>query len=59
MEASAIFTIANHYGVDAATLFIISDYLGPAEWEPKFHLTREDMEGLGDLAKELLTDYVS
>lgn len=59
MEASAIFTIANHHGIDAAALFIVSDYLGPAEWEPKFHLTREDMESLGDTAKELLTEYVT
>lgn len=59
MEASAVFTIASHHGVDAAALFIISDYLGPTEWEPRFHLTREDMEGLGDTAKELLTDYVA
>lgn len=59
MEASAVFTVANHCGVDAGAMFIISDYLGPSEWEPKFHLTRQDMEGLGDTGKEILTDYVS
>lgn len=28
-------------------------------FEPKFHLTREDMQRLGDTATELLTDNVS
>lgn len=55
MEASAVFTVANHRDVEAGAMFVISDYLGTAEWEPKFHLTENDMQKLGDTAKEILT----
>ncbi|WP_134671056.1 nucleoside phosphorylase [Halorussus marinus] len=56
MEASAVFTVAAHRGVDAAAMFVVSDYLGTAEWEPKFHLTEDDMRRLGDAAAEILAD---
>lgn len=59
MEAAAVFTVAAHHDVEAASLFVISDYLGPSDWEPKFHLSREDLDGLGDRAKELLAEYRS
>ncbi|GKZ12225.1 nucleoside phosphorylase [Haladaptatus sp. T7] len=59
MEASAVFTVAAHRGVDAASMFVVSDYLGPADWEPKFHLTREDMHDLGDTAKAVLENGVA
>ena len=55
MEASAVFAIANHRGVEAASMFVVSDYLGLSDWEPKFHLTRDDMQHLGDTAKDVLT----
>ncbi|KZN23935.1 purine phosphorylase [Haladaptatus sp. R4] len=54
MEASAVFAVAAHRGVEAASMFVVSDYLGPSDWEPKFHLTREDMQHLGDTAKDVL-----
>lgn len=54
MEASAVFAVAAHRGVEAASMFVVSDYLGLSEWEPKFHLTAEDMHRLGDTAKEIL-----
>ncbi|WP_435159544.1 nucleoside phosphorylase [Haladaptatus sp. DFWS20] len=59
MEASAVFAVANHRGVEAGSMFVISDYLGLADWEPKFHLTKEDIHRLGDTAKEMLTKYVN
>ncbi|MFC7082242.1 nucleoside phosphorylase [Halorussus caseinilyticus] len=55
MEASAVFAVADYRGVEAGAMFVVSDYLGLSEWEPKFHLTAEDMRRLGDTAKELLT----
>jgi uridine phosphorylase len=54
MEASAVFTVAAHRGVDAAAMFVVSDYLGTDEWEPKFHMTEDDMRRLGDAAAEIL-----
>ncbi|WP_266074894.1 nucleoside phosphorylase [Haladaptatus caseinilyticus] len=57
MEASAVFAVATHRGVDAGSIFVISDYLGLSEWEPKFHMTKEDLHHLGDTAKEMLTAY--
>lgn len=59
MEASAVFAVAAYRGVDAGAMFVISDYLGLSEWEPKFHSTAEDMQRLGDTAKELLTAEAS
>jgi uridine phosphorylase len=59
MEASAVFAVAAHRGVDAAAMFVVSDYLGLSDWEPKFHLTAEDMHRLGDTAKEILESYVA
>ncbi len=55
MEASAVFAIAEYRNVEAASMFVVSDYLGLADWEPKFHLTAEDMQNLGDTAKDVLT----
>jgi uridine phosphorylase len=58
MEASAVFAVAAHRGVEAGATFVISDYLGLSDWEPKFHLTTEDMQRLGDTAKEILENRV-
>lgn len=33
MEASAVFAVAAHRGVSAGAMFVVSDYLGPADWE--------------------------
>ncbi|WP_458185798.1 nucleoside phosphorylase [Haladaptatus sp. NG-WS-4] len=59
MEASAVFAVAAHRGVDAGSMFVVSDYLGRSDWEPKFHLTSADMQRLGDTAKEILTTYAN
>ncbi|MFH5799560.1 nucleoside phosphorylase [Haladaptatus sp. CMAA 1911] len=59
MEASAVFAVAYYRGVDAGSMFVVSDYLGLSEWEPKFHLTAEDMHHLGETAKEILASYVN
>lgn len=40
MEASAIFTIARHYRLEAAALFVISDLLRDDGWELRFHDAR-------------------
>ncbi|WP_232702819.1 nucleoside phosphorylase [Halobacterium wangiae] len=58
MEASAVFAVADHRGVDAGAMFVVSDYLGTDDWEPKFHLTAEDMQHLGDTAVDVLARYV-
>ncbi|WP_276300999.1 nucleoside phosphorylase [Halorussus lipolyticus] len=59
MEASAVFAVADYRGVDAGSMFVVSDYLGLEDWDPKFHLTAEDMQRLGDTAKEILASYVN
>lgn len=58
MEASAVFAVATYRGVEAGAMFVVSDYLGPSDWEPKFHLTEADMRRLGDTAKEILESRV-
>jgi len=37
MEASAVFAVARALGRRAAALFVISDHLDEAGWEPRFH----------------------
>jgi len=54
MEASAVFTVADHRGVDAGAMFVVSDYLGLSEWEPNFHLASEDLRRSGDTATTVL-----
>lgn len=54
MEASAVFAVAEARGVDAASMFVVSDYLGPEEWDRRFHLTGDDLQRLGDTAKDVL-----
>ncbi len=56
MEASAIFSVAEYRGVEAGSIFTISDYLAELEWEPKFHLTKDHLEVLFQVGKEVLLD---
>lgn len=58
MEAAAVFAVAAHRGVDAGAMFVVSDYLGPGEWDPKFHLAREDMQRLGEAATAVLRSHI-
>lgn len=50
MEAAAVFAVARRRGIDAASLFVVSDYLGPDDCHPKFHLTGAELNRLGDNA---------
>lgn len=54
MEASAVFAVAAHRGVDAAAMFVVSDYLGPDDWEPRFRETGAAKRRLGDVAVAVL-----
>lgn len=56
MEASTVFTVADHRGVDAASLFVVSDYLRREAWEPKFHEVQDDLNRLGELSKMILRE---
>lgn len=58
MEASAVFAVARFRDVQAGAMFVVSDYLGHSEWEPKFHLTSEDMQRLGETSKEILATHL-
>lgn len=59
MEAAATFAVAEYHGVEAGAMFVVSDYLGPEEWDPRFHLTDEHLERLFRLAKETLASHTS
>ncbi len=54
MEASALFTIAKYRGVQAASLFAISDLLTGEEWQPHMHTTKAPLESLVQLAIQAL-----
>lgn len=36
MEAAALFTVARHTGLSAASVFCVSDVLHGEQWEPHF-----------------------
>jgi uridine phosphorylase len=57
MEAATVFTVAAYRGVEAGAMFVVSDYLGPSEWDPNFHLAEDDLRRLGDAAKAVLVDH--
>ena len=54
MEAAAIFAVAKYRGVEAGAIFTVSDYLSEAKWRPKFHLTKEHLARIFEVAKEVL-----
>lgn len=58
MEAAAVFAVAAHRDATAAAMFVVSDYLGPDDWEPRFHRTDEDMRRLMDAAVDALDGYL-
>jgi len=37
MEASAVFSVSDFYGLDSAALMIVSDEISPEGWSPGFH----------------------
>jgi len=59
MEAATVFTVAEHRGVDAAAMFVVSDYLGLSEWETKFDSAADDLAALCDTGLTLLSEYVA
>jgi len=59
MEAATVFTVAAHREVEAGAAFVASDYLGPDEWDPQFHVADDDIKRLGDAAKDALDAHVA
>jgi uridine phosphorylase len=57
MEASAVFAVADYRGVDAAAMFVPSDYLG-GEWEQHWDLTDDDLWRLYRHARESLERHL-
>lgn len=55
MEAAATFAVAEYRGVEAGAAFVISDYLGPDEWDPRFDETDESLQDLFAVAVDALT----
>ncbi|MFC5970102.1 nucleoside phosphorylase [Halomarina salina] len=58
MEAAAVFAVAEARSVEVGSMFVVSDYLGTGDWEPKFHEVESDLQRLGDTATDLLASYV-
>lgn len=58
MEAAAVFAVATHHDVDAAAMFVVSDYLTPEDWTPHFETAIEDLYNLGDTAIDALSSYI-
>jgi uridine phosphorylase len=56
MEASAVFTVAQHLGRTAAALFVISDHLEEDGWKPRFRDTTPGLRQALRLAIETFTD---
>ena len=54
MEAAAVFSVARYLGRHAAALFVISDHLNEAGWEPRFHVSRRRLEELLDVTVRAL-----
>jgi uridine phosphorylase len=57
MEASAVFALAEFRDVDAAAMFVPSDYLRE-EWEQHWSLTDEDLYDLYEHARTALEEHV-
>lgn len=55
MEASAVFAVAKCRGVNAASVFAISDTLGDSEWVPEFHKIAKSKSKLLDVAIKVLS----
>lgn len=55
MEAASVFAVAKYRGIEAGAIFTISDYLGELEWKLKFHLTRQYLNMIFNIAKEVLS----
>ena len=50
MEAAAIFAVSRYRGAAASALFTISDYLGEEDWKPEFHLTKDHLVQVFEIA---------
>lgn len=56
MEAAAVFAVARRIGAKTAALFVISDHLSDAGWDPRFHETRKPLRRVLNLAMSALDD---
>ena len=59
MEAAAMFAVAQYRDVEAGSLFVVSDYLDPGDWNPQFHRTTDDLRRLLDVSVDLLEGRLS
>ncbi|MFB6104569.1 MAG: nucleoside phosphorylase [Halobacteriaceae archaeon] len=57
MEAAAVFAVASHHDIEAASVFVVSDYVTPEDWTPHFEAATEDLYDLGDTAVDLLAGF--
>lgn len=56
MEAASAFAVATYRGVEAGAAFVISDYVGPDEWDEHLAETWPHLEQLLDYTIEALAD---
>lgn len=56
MEAAAVFAVALRIGAKTAALFVISDHLSDAVWDPRFRDTRKPLRRVLNLAMSALDD---
>lgn len=56
MEASAVFTVANYRGVEAAAVSRVSDHLTEVGWKPNFKEAREILPEIFEVAVDTLID---
>lgn len=57
MEAAAMYAVADHWDVDAASLFTVSDYVLSDGWDRRFHDTSGDLRYLADTAVDVISTY--
>lgn len=57
MEAAAVYAVATHHDVEAAAMFVVSDYLTPDDWTADFERAIEDLYHLTDTAINALSSY--
>lgn len=56
MEAASAFAVAKYRGVEAGAAFVVSDYVGPENWEIHLSETWPHLERVLDWTVEMLSD---
>ena len=61
MEAAALFAVAAVRGVEAASVFVLSDLLGETEWTPEFgaDLLHSQLELVADAGIQAIVDLAT